>query len=97
MVDTVMRIEQLYRTALDCLEQRRFYDAFVCMLEREKQISLLVDENIREIETLETIRIHTEDIERILHAEIARHKLAIANLTLHAPAHMAYARAATQR
>lgn len=97
MHETVVRIEALYEAARNSIEEKRYYDTFVCMLEREKAIVELANGSFRDHTALDAILRHTHEIALLLQVEIGRYERAVADLTLHAPAYMAYARAATLR
>lgn len=86
-------IHQLYDKAVESLHADNFYDAFICMFQRAKEIQQLevsppqVDKN-----ELQLILEETYQVEKLLQEYINRYENALADLTRNTVAHLAYAK-----
>lgn len=91
------RIGKLDEQTLQCIQTGEFYDAFVCMLERGKQLMQLTNTEDHDTIALAAMLKSTQHIEQLLLQEIARYQAALTTITKNSQAHLAYARSAEAR
>jgi len=91
------RIGKLDEQTLQCIQSGEFYDAFICLLERGKQLMQLTTSENHDPIALVAMLKATQHIEQLLSQEIARYQAALTSITRHSQAHLAYARSTEAR
>lgn len=91
MSSTVERISSLAVLANKSLDEHRYYDLYICMLEREKQIQLLFQEPPLGHDELHAMLTDTQTILQRLEPELKLYQAALDHLVPKLRARAAYA------